>query len=113
MNKKPIKIFRHLPFMIVLTIFVMMIVEYLGWKIILYSNGEDLFPGFFSFKFLISVFMNSFGAFLFGTVFSGLAFLIPSFRIQWKKVIHIPAWMGVSVFNLYMIVLVSIGLNPA
>ena len=88
----------------------MMIVEYLGWQIILHSTGLDFFPGFISREVLASVFMNSLGAFLIGTLFAGFAFIIPFYRKQWKKFIHIPLWIGVIFFNLYMIVLICIGL---
>jgi hypothetical protein len=111
MDKYTPKIVRHLPAMVFLTLIVMMGVEYFGWKIIEYSFGADHFPGFFSFEVLASVIINSTGAFIFGALFAACSFLIPSFRMKWKSLIHIPVWFGIILFSAYMIILVMIGLN--
>ena len=111
MSKQSLKIFRHLPYMALITLIVMMIVEYLGWKIIQHSTGDFRFPGFLSREVLASVFMNSLGTILFGVLFSAISLIIPSLRKNWRQIIHIPVWIGIVVFNLYMIILVSIGLN--
>ncbi|QYH39549.1 MULTISPECIES: hypothetical protein [unclassified Algoriphagus] len=94
----------HLIWMGVITLLVMSLVEYLGWRIVRKYSGESAEHGFFSVQGLIGILENCIGAFVFGLIFVGLAFIIPSFRNNWKHRYHQPAWVGVLFFCIILLI---------
>jgi UPF0716 family protein affecting phage T7 exclusion len=104
------KITCHLALMLVTAVIGMLILEYFGWKIIEKMTDESHFPGFLSGEVLSSVLVNSFGALLIGILFTLIALVFPGFRRDWKNIVHIPLWAGISTFLIILAYQVITGL---
>jgi hypothetical protein len=88
----------------VITLLVMSLVEYLGWIIVEKYSEESAEHGFFSVQGLIGILENCIGAYVFGLIFVGLAFIIPSFRNNWEQRFHQPAWAGILFFCISLLI---------
>lgn len=95
---------KHLIWILIVAFLIMSLVEYLGWIIVEKYSEESAEHGFFSVQGLIGIFENCIGAFVFGLIFVGLAFIIPSFRNNWKHRYHQPAWVGVLFFCIILLI---------
>lgn len=104
-------LYRHLLYMLIVTIPAMMVVEYLAWNIIQSTTETDRFPGFFSAEVLSDILINTAGAFLFGYLFLFIAQLSLRYRKKRLQSLHKPFWAGLLFFNLYMMAIVFIGLG--
>ncbi len=87
------------------------LIEYFGWKMIGHIDGENSFPGFLSLSVIKSIFMNTLGSWIFGLILLAVTALFPAFRRNIRTSVHKPLFVGITLFYLYMAVLITIGFS--